>query len=101
MLILDNEISRARFAVHLELTENRLILDNEITRARFVVHYESYTRGSTTFLVDSNKFLTSAHGSHLSHSNLSMSYSPTKLRNGAFLLAKRAKCLRSSTQLSQ
>ena len=40
-------------------------------------------------------------GSHLSHSNLSMSYSPTKLRNGAFLLAKRAKCLRSSTQLSQ
>ena len=33
MLILDNEITRARFAVHLELTENRLILDNEITRA--------------------------------------------------------------------
>ena len=60
-LILDNEISRARFAVHLELTENRLILDNEITRARFVVHYESYTRGSTTFLVDSNKISRLAH----------------------------------------
>ena len=33
LLILDNEITRARFAVHLELTESRLILDNEITRA--------------------------------------------------------------------
>ena len=40
-LILDNEISRARFAVHYETPYARLILDNEISRARFVVHYET------------------------------------------------------------
>ena len=48
------------------------------------------SRGSTTFLVDSNKFLTSAHGSHLDICTVGR-YSPTKLRNGAFLLAERAR----------
>ena len=71
---------------------NRILL-------RLLLGLEVKTRSNQEGIPASRE--TSAHGSHLSHSNLSMSYSPTKLRNGAFLLAKRAKCLRSSTQLSQ
>ena len=71
---------------------NRILL-------RLLLGLEVKTRSNQEGIPASRE--TSPHGSHLSHSNLSMSYSPTKLRNGAFLLAKRAKCLRSSTQLSQ